>query len=112
MALAVGLLSLLMPLLHSAPASADTRRVHCHLNVKSPVIKETQVAANCQFSQYQGNAYVIMYPGNRAALEFEFPTAKQGVTYTRTNFWGGIKFSTPVLTLKVFWADPGTSHSF
>ena len=24
---------------------------------------------------------------------------------------GGIRFSTPVLTLKVFWADPGTSHS-
>ena len=112
MALAVGLLSLLMPLLHSAPASADTRRVHCHLNVESPVIKKTQVAANCQFSQYQGNAYVIMYPGNRAALEFEFPTAKQGVTYTRVNREGGIRFFTPVLTLKVFWADPGTSHSF
>ena len=111
-ALSVGLLSLLMPSLHNAPASADTRRVHCHLNVESPVIKKTQVAANCQFSQYQGNAYVIMYPGNRAALEFEFPTAKQGVTYTRVNREGGIRFFTPVLTLKVFWADPGTSHSF
>ena len=59
-ALSFGLLSLLMPLLQAAPASADTRRVHCHLKVKSPVIKKTQVAANCQFSQYQGNAYVIM----------------------------------------------------
>ena len=111
-ALSVGLLSLLMPLLHSAPASADTRRVHCHLNVKSPVIKKTQVAANCQFSQFQGNAYVVMYPGNRAPLEFDFPTAKQNLNYERTNRPGGIRFKTPYLTLKVFWNDPGTSHSF
>ena len=28
------------------------------------------------------------------------------------NHEAGIKFSTPALTLKVFWADPGTSHRF
>ena len=93
-------------------AEAETRKVFCHLNVKSPVIKKTQNAARCQFSQFQGNAYVIMYPGNRSPLEFEFPTNKQNVIYERKNHDGGIKFTTPYLTLKVFWADPGTEHRF
>jgi len=46
-------------------AEADTRKAFCHLNVKSPVIKKTQDAAHCQFSQFQGNTYVVMYPGSR-----------------------------------------------
>ena len=94
------------------PAEADTRKVFCHLNVKSPVLKRTENAAKCQFSQYQGNAYVLMYPASRSPLEFQFPTTRQGVTYQRKNHDGGIKFTTPALTLKVFWADPGTSHKF
>ncbi|WP_028953598.1 hypothetical protein [Synechococcus sp. CC9616] len=93
-------------------AHPETRQVFCHLNVKSSVIKKTQNAARCQFSQYQGNAYVVLYPGNRSPLEFQFPTSKQNLTYQRTNEDGGIKFSTPTLTLKVFWADPGTNHRF
>ncbi|RPF80687.1 MAG: hypothetical protein CBB80_010665 [Synechococcus sp. TMED20] len=93
-------------------AHPETRKVFCHLQVKSPVIKKTQQAARCQFSQYQGNAYVVLYPGNRSPLEFQFPTSKQNLTYQRTNEDGGIKFSTPTLTLKVFWADPGTNHRF
>jgi hypothetical protein len=93
-------------------AHAETRKVFCHLNVKSTVIKKTQQAARCQFSQYQGNAYVVLYPGNRSPLEFQFPTSKQNLTYQRTNEEAGIKFTTPTLTLKVFWADPGTNHSF
>ena len=40
-------------------------------------------------------------------------TRKLPVTDQRANKEeGGIKFSTPVLTLKVFWADPGTNHRF
>ena len=69
-------------------------------------------AARHQFSQYQGNAYVILYPGNRSPLEFESPASKQNITDQRANKEGGIKFSTPILTLKVFWADPGTNHRF
>ena len=94
------------------PVDADTARVHCHLHVKSPVIKRTENAANCQFSQFQGNVHVVMYPGNRAPLRFEFPASRQTVTYKLHNHEAGIKFSTPALTLKVFWADPGTSHRF
>ena len=94
------------------PVHAETRKVFCHLNVKSPVIKKTQQAVRCQFSQYQGNAYVVLYPGNRSPLEFEFPASKQNLTYQRDNEEGGIKFSTSTLTLKVFWADPGTNHRF
>jgi len=94
------------------PAQADTARVHCHLHVKSPVMKRTENAANCQFSQSQGNVHVVMYPGNRAPLQFQFPAAKQNVSYQRFNHEAGIKFTTPVITLKVFWADPGTSHRF
>ena len=93
-------------------AEANTREAFCHLNVKSPVIKKTQEAAHCQFSQFQGNSYVVMYPGNRAPLEFEFPSAQQNQSYERTNRPGGIRFQTSYLTLKVFWNDPGTSHSF
>ena len=93
-------------------AHSETRQVFCHLQVKSPVIKKTQNAARCQFSQYQGNAYVILYPGNCSPLEFEFPASQQNLTYQRANNEGGIKFSTPILTLKVFWADPGTNHQF
>ena len=93
-------------------ADPETRQVFCHLQVKSPVIKKTQQAARCQFSQYQGNAYVILHPGNRSPLEFEFPASKQSLTYQRDNEEGGIKFSTPVLTLKVFWADPGINPRF
>ena len=93
-------------------AHSETRQVFCHLNVKSPVITQTQQAAHCQFSQYQGNAYVILYPGNRSPLEFEFPASEQNLTYQRANEEGGIKFSTSILTLKVFWADPGTNHRF
>ena len=96
----------------AAPVDADTARVHCHLHVKSPVMKRTNSAANCQFSQSQGNVTVVMYPGNRAPLQFEFAASKQNVTYKRHNHEAGIKFSTPALTLKVFWADPGTRHSF
>lgn len=107
------LVALLLTSAASLPsADAETRKVFCHLNVKSPVIKKTQQAARCQFSQYQGNAYVVLYPGNRSPLEFEFPASKQNLTYQRDNEEGGIKFSTPVLTLKVFWADPGTNHRF
>ena len=93
-------------------AQSETRTVFCHLNVNSPVIKKTQNAARCQFSQYQGNAYVILYPGNSSPLEFQFPTNKQNLTYQRTNDEAGIKFSTPTLTLKVFWSDPGINHRF
>ena len=96
----------------ASSAHSETRQVFCHLNVKSPVIKKTQQAARCQFSQYQGNAYVILYPGNRSPLEFEFPASQQNLTYQRANNEGGIKFSTSILTLKVFWADPGTNHQF
>ena len=96
----------------AAPVDADTARVYCHLHVKSPGIKLTDNAANCQFSQSQGNVHVVMYLGNRAPLRFEFPASKQNVTYQRLNHAAGIKFTTPVLTLKVFWADPGTSHRF
>ena len=94
------------------PGKADTRKVFCHLNVKSSVIKKTNQAARCQFSQFQGNAYVVMYPSNRSPLEFQFSSAKQGMTYQRSNHEGGIRFNTPELTLKVFWEDPGTSHRF
>ena len=104
--------ALLVAGLFSPSVKADTRKAFCHLNVKSPVIKKTQEPARCQFSQYQGNAYVVMYPGNRSPLEFEFPTAKQNQTYERANRQGGIRFKTPYLILKVFWSDPGTSHSF
>ena len=93
-------------------AQAESRKVFCHLNVKSSVIKKTNQAARCQFSQFQGNAYVVMYPGNRSPLEFQFPTSKQGTNYQRSNYEGGIRFQTPVLTLKVFWEDPGTNHRF
>ena len=31
--------------------------------------------------QYQGNAYVVLYPGNRSPLEFEFPASEQNLTY-------------------------------
>ncbi|AII42395.1 hypothetical protein KR100_03170 [Synechococcus sp. KORDI-100] len=96
----------------ASSAHSETRQVFCHLQIKSPVIKKTQQAARCQFSQYQGNAYVILYPGNRSPLEFEFPARKQNITYQRANKEGGIKFSTSILTLKVFWADPGTNHQF
>ena len=96
----------------AAPVDADTARVHCHLHVTSPVMKRTDNAAKCQFSQSQGNVHVVMYPGYRAPLKFEFPASKQNVTYQRFNHEAGIKFTTPVLTLKVFWADPGTRHSF
>ena len=96
----------------ASSAHSETRQVFCHLQTKSPVIKKTQQAARCQFSQYQGNAYVILYPGNRSPLEFEFPASKQNLTYQRDNEEGGIKFSTPTLTLKVYWADPGSNHKF
>ena len=94
-------------------AHSETRQVFCHLQMKSPVIKKTQQAARYQFSQYQGNAYVILYPGNPSPLDFEFPASQQNITDQRANKEeGGIKFSTPILTLKVFWADPGTNHRF
>ena len=96
----------------AVPVDADTARVHCHLHVKSPVMKRTDNAANCQFSQSQGNIHVVMYAGNRAPLQFQFPAAKQNVSYQLFNHEAGIKFITPVLSLKVFWADPGTRHSF
>ena len=91
---------------------SETRQVFCHLQMKSPVIKKTQQAARCQFSQYQGNAYVVLHLGNRSPLEFEFPASKQNLTDQRANEKCGIKFPTPVLTLKVFWAEPGTNHRF
>ena len=75
-------------------------------------MKRTDNAANCQFSPFQGNFYVVMNPGNRAPLRFEFPASKQNVTYQRLNHEAGIKFTTPVLTFKVFRADPGNRHSF
>ena len=78
------------------PLRGPTRKAFCHLNVKSPVIKKTQDAAHCQFSQFQGNTYVVMYPGNRSPLEFEFPSAKQNQSYERTNRPGGIRFKTPI----------------
>ena len=96
----------------TAPVQADTARVHCHLHVKSPVMKWTDNVANCQFSQSQGNVHVVMYPGNRAPLQFQFAAAQQNISYQRSNHEAGIKFTTPVLSLKVFWADPGTSHRF
>ena len=91
-------------------ADAETRKVFCHLNVKTPVLKKTQNSAKCQFSQFQGNAYVIMYPSSRSPLEFQFPVAQQGQTYQRANEKAGLKFTTPQLTLKVFWEDPGTNR--
>ena len=63
-----------------APVDADTARVHCHLHVKSPVMKRTENAANCQFSQSQGNVTIVMYPGNRAPLQFEFEASQQNIT--------------------------------
>ena len=80
--------------------SPSQRKAFCHLNVKSPVINKTQEAAHCQFSQFQENAYVVMYPGNRAPLEFEFPSTQQNQSYERTNRPGGIRFKPPYLTLK------------
>ena len=53
-----------------------------------------------------------MYPGNRAPLQFQFAAAQQNISYQRFNHEAWIKFTTPVLSLKVFWADPGTSHRF
>ena len=94
------------------PVDADTARVHCHLHVKSPVMKRTNSAANCQFRQSQGNVHVVMNPGLPGGLQFVFPASKQNVTYQRFNDEAGIQFTTPELTLKVFWADPGTRHSF
>lgn len=108
-ALASGVIALLLGA--TAPVQADTARVHCHLHVKSPVMKWTDNVANCQFSQSQGNVHVVMYPGNRAPLQFQFAAAQQNISYQRSNH-EGIKFTTPVLSLKVFWADPGTSHRF
>ena len=104
--------ALLVAGLFSTSVKADTRKAFCHLNVKSPVIKKNQEPARCQFSQYQGNAYVVMYPGNRSPLEFNFPSAQQNQSYKRTNHQGGIRFKTPYLPLKVFWSDPGSRHSF
>ena len=109
-ALASGAIAFLLGAI--APVQADTARVHCHLHVKSRVMKRADNAANCQFSQSQGNVHVVMYSGNRAPLQFQFPAAKQNVSYQRFNHEAGIKFTTPVLSLKVFWADPGTSHRF
>jgi len=93
-------------------AAADTRKAFCHLNVKTPVLKKTDNSAKCQFSQFQGNAYVVMYPATRSPLEFQFPEAQQGLIYQRANYEEGVKFTTPFLTLKVFWADPGTNRKF
>ena len=109
-AFASGVIDLLLGA--TAPVQADTARVHCHLHVKSPVMKWTDNVANCQFSQSQGNVHVVMYPGNRAPLQFQFAAAQQNISYQRSNHEAGIKFTTPVLSLKVFWADPGTSHRF
>lgn len=109
-AFASGVIALLLGA--TAPVQADTARVHCHLHVKSPVMKWTDNVANCQFSQSQGNVHVVMYPGNRAPLQFQFAAAQQNISYQRSNHEAGIKFTTPVLSLKVFWADPGTSHRF
>ena len=109
-AIASGFIALLLGA--TAPVQADTARVHCHLHVKSPVMKWTDNVANCQFSQSQGNVHVVMYPGNRAPLQFQFAAAQQNISYQRSNHEAGIKFTTPVLSLKVFWADPGTSHRF
>ena len=75
-------------------------------------MKWTDNVANCQFSQSQGNVHVVMYPGDRAPLQFQFAAAQQNISYQRSNHEAGIKFTTPVLSLKVFWADPGTRHSF
>ena len=75
-------------------------------------MKRTDNVANCQFSQSQGNVHVVMSPGNRAPLQFQFAAAQQNISYQRPNHEAGIKFTTPVLSLKVFWADPGTSHRF
>lgn len=72
--------------------SPSQPKAFCHLNVKSPVIKKTQEAAHCRFSQFQGNVYVVMYPGNRSPLEFNFPSAQQNQSYKRTNHQGGIRF--------------------
>ena len=109
-AFASGVIALLLGA--TAPVQPDTDRVHCHLHVKSPVMKWTDNVANCQFSQSQGNVHVVMYPGNRAPLQFQFAAAQQNISYQRSNHEAGIKFTTPVLSLKVFWADPGTSHRF
>ena len=75
-------------------------------------MKWTDNVANYQFSQSQGNVHVVMYPGNREPLQFQFAAAQQNISYQRSNHEAGIKFTTPVLSLKVFWADPGTSHRF
>ena len=75
-------------------------------------MKWTDNVANCQFSQSQGNVHVVMYPGNRAPLPFQFAAAQQNISYHRSNHEAGIKFTTPVLSLKVFWADPVNSHRY
>ena len=60
----------------AAPVNSDTARVHCHLNVKSPVMKRTDSAANSQFSQSQGNVHLVMNTGLPGALQFFFPASK------------------------------------
>ena len=73
-------------------------------------MRRTDNAANCQFSQSQGNVHVVMYPGRRALLQFYFPAANKKVSYQRLNHEDGIKFTTQVFSLKFFLADPGTSQ--
>lgn len=75
-------------------------------------MRRTDNAANCQFSQSQGNVHVVMYPERSELLQFDFPTANKKVSYQRLNHEDGIKFTTPVFSLKLFLADPGTSHRF
>ncbi len=75
-------------------------------------MRRTDNAANFHFSQSQGNVHFVMYPGRRALLQFDFPAANQKVSNRRLNHEDGIKFTTPVFSLRLFLADPETNHRF
>jgi hypothetical protein len=93
----------------AAPAQADSTKAYCTLAWHDETVQKLHIAVRriegpCDFSQYQGNAYVDDFN----YYKFAFPSAEQGKTYERDNREEGISFTREGrYTLNVFWEKPG-----
>ena len=93
----------------AAPAQADSTKAYCTLAWHDETVQKLHMAVPriegpCDFSQYQGNAYVDDFN----YYKFAFPSAEQGKTYERDNREEGISFTREGrYTLNVFWEKPG-----
>ncbi len=90
------------------PALADSTKAYCTLSWHDETVQKLHMAVPriegpCDFSQYQGNAYVDDFN----YYKFAFPSAEQGKTYQRKSTEGGISFNREgQYTLNVFWEKP------